>query len=515
MRNRASVAGSGKHHIDHTPMSIATDQYEDVTVKVMGFAELCAQAYPLKLDHYQRPYVWSRKKVRQLLADLDEFCDGKPGREYYLGTLLLHRDDAREANFVIDGQQRLSSLAVLFHALCGALPHGLDFHYRSQLSAANLRLAQQTVDQAKPSLRFDGAIFDHLRFTVITVAREDLAFTFFDTQNNRGVPLKATDLLKAYHLRAIDGAKGTDREQAGHLQRQCARRWEAVQVSGPRTNDKRQDFAPELFHKYLWRARNWCGQKRIEHEDHDGILATFQEHSLDVEEAGSLPLYPSHGNQFATRISLMNDDYRLDLKPVHVSASPASLPFSLRQPIHEGIGFFLYAQKYAALLDEIFHGPAADAGVSAFRHFHVCVVENNSHYLRELFNVAVLMYVDRFGYQDLLGFAWRTEMVLGGLRLEKQYIFKEAPLKYLRDAEHNLLDVIAAAYRPEEVRDFLERELDRREGYDAVRLQAVREAGNRGVRGHYLHALRSYFSQPHAATSDIGRFRRLIGLDSQ
>jgi len=493
-------------------MSIATEQHEDVTVKVMGFAELCTQTYRLKLDHYQRPYVWSRKKVRQLLADLDEFCDAEPGQEYYLGTLLLHRDDARAANFVIDGQQRLSSLAVLYHALRGALPHGLDFHYRSPLSVANLRLAQQTVDEAKPSLHFDGSIFDRLRFTVITVAREDLAFTFFDTQNNRGVPLKATDLLKAYHLRAIDGAQGTGREQVGHLQRQCARRWEAVQVSGPQKSDMRQDFAPELFHKYLWRARNWCGQKRIEREDHDGILATFQEHSLGVEEAGSLPLYPSHANQFATRIRLLNDDYRLDLKPVQVSASAASLPFSLRQPIHEGIGFFLYAQKYAALLDELLHGPATDASMGPFRHFYVRVVENNSHYLRELFNLAVLMYLDRFGYQDLLGFAWRTEMVLGGLRLAKQYIFKEAPLKYLRDAEHNLLDVIAAAYRPEEVSDFLERELGRSEGYDAVRLREILDAESRGVQGRYLFALRNYFSQLQDAPPGTGCLLQLLGL---
>lgn len=162
-------------------MSPLSEQRSDVTVEVMGFAELCEQMYALKLDHYQRPYVWGRKKVEQLLTDLADFNALGKQEEYYLGALLLHRDDAQQAYFVIDGQQRLSSLAVLFHAMKGTLPHGLDFHYRSPLSFENLLHAQRAVMEAKP-LQFDAEIFARLRFTVITVAREDLAFTFFDTQ---------------------------------------------------------------------------------------------------------------------------------------------------------------------------------------------------------------------------------------------------------------------------------------------------------------------------------------------
>lgn len=489
-------------------MNAPSEQCSDVAVEVMGFAELCAQDHALKLDHYQRPYVWGRKKVQQLLTDLGRFSAQAKEADYYLGTLLLHRDDAQQAYFVIDGQQRLSSLAVLFHALQGALPHGLEFHYRSPLSVENLRHAQQAVADAKP-LQFDASVFARLRFMVITVTREDLAFTFFDTQNNRGVPLKATDLLKAHHLRAING---DDSDQVERLQRRCAGSWEAVQVSGAQKEDKRRDFAPELFHQYLWRARNWCGQKHIEREDHDAILATFQDRSVPAEGIDSVPLYPGHGNQFASRLALhQREDYRLDPRPVHVSASAAALPFSLRQPIHEGIGFFLYAQKYAALLDEVLHSPVADQEVERFRDFYRRVVGSNSHYLRELFNLALLMYVDRFGWQRLLEFARRTELVLGGLRLAKQYIFKEAPLKYLREADHNLLDVIAGAYRPEEVMDFLKRELARSEGYGAERLAAIRKSEGQGVQGRYLKAVRDYYREAQEIPSDTGPWLGVLG----
>lgn len=465
---------------------MSTKRSADVDVAVMDFATLGRQSYCLRLDNYQRPYVWSRQKVQQLLGDLSAFSAQDRVQEYYLGTLLLHRDDLQATRFVIDGQQRLSSLAVLFHHFQAALPPGFDFSYRSPVSAENLRRAQEAVAEFAPG--FDVSIFSRLRFTVITVTREDLAFTFFDTQNSRGVPLAATDLLKAYHLRAIAGAE----EQVGQMQQSCARWWEAVQLAGPRDEDKRRDFAPSLFGQYLWRARDWRGQRRFEREDHDSVLAMFQERSVGTEAIDCVPLYPSHANQSAVRLCLeQGDAYRLEPDASGHTASPASLPFSLRQPIHKGAGFFLYAQKYAALLDELLYRPAPNQEIEQVQKLYADVVACNSHYLRELFKLALLCYADRFGNRRLLEFAQRTELLLAGLRFEKRSIYKEAPLKFLRDAEHNLLDVITMAYRPDEVMEFLQGELTRSPGYGNDYLGQV--VAGKGVQGRYLSAARAYF----------------------
>ena len=163
---------------------------------------------------------------------------------------------------------------------------------------------------------------------MITVEREDLAFTFFDTQNHRGVPLNATDLLKAYHLRAVSGTDKTDTEA---LQKICAQRWESVQAAGPqRQMNQRQDFAPVLFNHFLWRARNWRGSKCIEREDHDRLLETFQHKSISDQNSDEIPLYPGHRNQFASSLTLQGcDDYQLALSPVQVGWNSASLPFTL------------------------------------------------------------------------------------------------------------------------------------------------------------------------------------------
>ena len=491
----------------HTPEASASMQEQAVDVLVMDFADLCTKGAALQLDHYQRPYVWDSLKVNQLLDDLQAFQKSNKEQVYYLGTVLLHRHKEKQARFVIDGQQRLSTLAVLHHALHGSLPQGIAFHYRSPISARNLRDTRRLIAERDPA-KLDPSIFAQLRFTVITVEREDLAFTFFDTQNHRGVPLNATDLLKAYHLRAVSGTDKTDTEA---LQKICAERWESVQAVGPqRQVNQRQDFAPILFNHFLWRARNWRGSKCIEREDHDRLLETFQHKSISDQNSDEIPLYPGHRNQFASSLTLQGcDDYQLALSPVQVGWNSASLPFTLRQPIHKGVGFFLYAQKYAALLDELFYQDEGGCReeLKALRHFYQQVVSVNAYYLQELFKLALLMYVDRFGYQQLLTVAVGLELVLGGLRLEKSYIFQASPLKYLREAPYNLLDVISSAYLPQEVMDFLQSEIERSKGYKNV----AEITFGKGVQGCYLAALLDYFGKSSLPDAPSDLLRNLDG----
>jgi len=461
-----------------------------VDVKVKSFLKLQKLKYPLALDNYQRSYVWNDVKVRQLIDDLLAHQKlGKDAPHYYMGTLLLHFNEEETCFFVIDGQQRLTSLSVLYYVLYeGRLPENIKFSYRSPVSAENIQKAKALFEKYAQG-EILKRIFSKLEFTVITVEREDLAFTFFDTQNNRGVPLKATDLLKAFHLRAINSADNVKDEQ---LQELCAKRWEHVQVKGEKGKQNREnDFAPELFHYYLWRARNWKG-KRVERESHDDVIETFQGLSVRSDVVNEVRLYPGTRNAFAGSLALLsNDDYRLFPQALDVSRHAAKLPFSLRQPIHQGVGFFLYAQKYASLINMLLHDENPEDEVAAFRTFYFSVVSQLSHYLRELYKLAVLMYVDQFGWQQLLRFALHLDHVFGAIRFDKAYIFKEAPLKYLKESSLNLLDVIAGAYRPEEVVSFLKEDTWANSVYESNKIvKIVRE---KGVQGKYLDALLNYY----------------------
>lgn len=326
---------------------------------------------------------------------------------------------------------------------------------------------------------------------MIKVDREDLAFIFFDTQNNRGVSLKATDLLKAFHLRAIQSDNPVLDNQ---LQELCAKRWEHVQVQGELgTRNKANDFAPELFHRYLWRARQWKG-KSVDYETHDAVINTFQAQSVKVNHVADVPLYPGASNRFASSMSLMaNDDYRLVPQEIDISRHAARLPFSIRQPINQGVGFFLYAQKYVSLINMLLHDESPVLEVAKFREFYFSVISKLSLYLQELYRLAVLLYVDQFGWQQLWRFSLYLDHVLGAIRLDKIYIFKEAPLKFLKDPsqKQNLLDVIAGAYRPEEVIEYLKADELANAVYTNSKVAEVVRCV--GVKGRYLDALLTYY----------------------
>lgn len=442
---------------------IGQENLPDVHVRLARFDEVATASEPLVLDSYQRAYVWTEEKVTQLLQDFAEFSAAESpalSGQYYLGTLLLHQKaySGKVVHCVIDGQQRLTTLAILYWLLEETLPGCVQFEFRSSTSLANVQQARNTMKtwleqhpEARSSFR---NLFPRLCFTVITVTREDLAFTFFDTQNNRGVPLGSTDLLKAFHLRAI---QTDDFQLAEQLQSLCARKWEQVQQRGELVKkSRRYDFAPDLFHYYLWRGRNWRGSEVNELESRDEMLSHFGQKSR-VSSIGRVALYPAGANQWGKELELTaENDYRLMPAMQQFGQQAATLPFSLRQPISRGVGFFLYTEKYAEMLQQLLFTPGSDAEIKSTQKFYNRVVSTLSAYLQSLFRLALLTYFDRLGSQGLLRFALYLDHQLGALRLSKSDIRRETPLKFLREAKRNLLDVISYAYEGDEVIEFLQ-----------------------------------------------------------
>lgn len=439
---------------------------QDVEVRIASFAELADGNSPLALDSYQRAYVWDDKKINQLLSDFRHFMatieSASSGsmadqpQHYYMGALLIHHQLGVDGKrFVIDGQQRLTSLAVLYFLLNGEVPSHMQLSFRSSRSMVNIQRAKKIMQQQLQEQSLSVDIFERLRFTVISVQREDLAFTFFDTQNNRGVPLGGTDLLKAFHLRAISNGTPAEVEQ---LQSHCAKRWEKVQIQGEQgRSSKNNDFAPELFHYYLWRGRNWTGRHVLELESQDELLSHFGEQSI-ASQLGEVALYPAGSNQWGQKLRLTsNNEYQLQPTPQNIGNSAAYLPLALRQPISRGAGFFLYAEKYAALLNTLLHEPSENAEVVAVQAFYKQVVTTLSSYLQSLYRLAWLAYFDRLGGQGLLRFVLWLDHRLGAIRLGQEDIRRETPIKFLRDKKQNLLDVIAYAYRGEDVVSYLQR----------------------------------------------------------
>ena len=74
-----------------------------------------------RIPEYQRPYVWSRDEVNDLLDDLTFAHANKPEQEYFLGSFVFQSKKAHAAhgqecveNDLLDGQQRMTTLLMLF-----------------------------------------------------------------------------------------------------------------------------------------------------------------------------------------------------------------------------------------------------------------------------------------------------------------------------------------------------------------------------------------------------------------
>lgn len=462
-----------------------------VEVDVMSFSKLFEDApFPMAVDTYQRGFVWNDDKIRQLVDDLAAYQrEAAPKPPYYMGTILIHRNKDKQKHFIIDGQQRLTALCVLHQQLQGCLPPKCALTY-SLKSAQRIRGAAATFRNTHPCP--NAGIFSQIVFTVICVDRVDLAFTFFDTQNNRGVPLHATDLLKAYHLRAVDG---TSNERKEALQTLCARRWEGIQQGAPVMSHD-HEFAPSLFTKFLWRARYWTGG-RVTYGDHDALMDEFQKQTWKGDgDYSTIPLYRSRHNRLGTALTLTRDGHA-DIHTNRISLSPKAedLPFAIRQPIHKGIGFFLYADKYGALLRRLVVEATESNEVLRFREVYEKLTMANSVFLREVFLLASLVYADQFDDERLWEFSLWMDHALGAIRLDKQQVRYEAAQNFFKQDTLNLLDVIANGYLPEQVIAHLRNHHLRREIY--AKTEGI-ETG-KGVQGAYKAAVLTYYGKSNSS----------------
>jgi hypothetical protein len=75
--------------------------------------------YAFSIPPYQRPYAWERTQVEELLNDLTEAMQPHQQADgfYFLGSVVLVKGHGSPAAKVVDGQQRLTTLTILFSVL--------------------------------------------------------------------------------------------------------------------------------------------------------------------------------------------------------------------------------------------------------------------------------------------------------------------------------------------------------------------------------------------------------------
>lgn len=207
------------------------------------------------LEYYQREYAWERSQVEELLVDLTQrFTEQhEPGhtrksvsgyREYFLGPIITSDKDG--TSYVIDGQQRLTTITLLLIALLervedpgqqaslrqlvyseqyGERTLTLDVEEREGAFDALLAGKEFDVTDASLSVRniidrfgdinellaieepvlplFCEWLLGKVILVEIVAPESQMAYEIFETMNDRGLSLTPTDMLKGFLLSSI------------------------------------------------------------------------------------------------------------------------------------------------------------------------------------------------------------------------------------------------------------------------------------------------------------------------
>lgn len=444
--------------------------------------------YSIKIPDYQRPYVWNTEKVDTLINDLQYHIEQNKGQVYYMGSILFFCQNGGYE--IIDGQQRLTSLLILDkianngESILAKYPDKVQFFFNSPISKKNIVEVKNFVNDYKTDWLQNNwnTVVNDLSFSVIVTNRQDDAFSFFETQNNRGVKLGAADYLKSFHLREL-------REEEGK-QLAFAKQWD--------TNNTNQ-FLNYLFNQVIWRGRSWKGSN-VWYESQDDVLNEFQKKTHDPAIKNQVQIFPTVKNKIAHSIRYdENDGILLDTSPIALKSHAINYPFALRQPIEKGIGFFLYSERYAAMYHFLFHTVhTQNSELFKFNEFFkvIYIHSGMSEYLKSLYRLCMVLYYDKFESNEIDKFAKYLDYYIGAYRVELSSIYDKTAIRILRDKKQNLLDIISQAFIPEQVFDFIMENTNDTVFRDET-IPLVKENGQliNAVRSNYKRALLKYYNK--------------------
>ena len=252
-----------------------------ITGKAFSLDALFQGRTTYAIEYYQREYAWGPEEVRTLLSDLVEEFERTGGArrswrtvapEFFLGPF-VYADEDGDRRFLVDGQQRFTTLHLIFlhllrmapedarprtlHRLRNAVVAGydgertrfrLDIDERQKamdallsgqafevqlgdsLTVQNLwkrsgqvreELAERV--QSDQHDRFVDWLLDRVIMVGIEAVDRDSGFRIFESMNDRGARLTSIDLMKSFLLsranRDVEKLNGLWRDMIGEVTR--------------------------------------------------------------------------------------------------------------------------------------------------------------------------------------------------------------------------------------------------------------------------------------------------------
>ena len=264
-----------------------------------------------EIPDYQRPYAWTTDQCGELLEDLRTAASEDENSSYFLGSIVLIKDPTEAPAEVVDGQQRLTTLTILFcvlRELSEAEPHrneldtyvrargkplaGIEDRFRLNLRERDRDFFRENVQHIgrlesfvnghvhlpDSQLRIRenaGYLWDeivkaeqtecerlatflirHCYLVVASASDQESAYRIFSVMNDRGLNLSPTDILKA----AVIGGIAADRRSA------YTNEWEAIEE-----DLGREDFRDLFAHIRMIHVKSKA-RGNLTREFRDGVL---------------------------------------------------------------------------------------------------------------------------------------------------------------------------------------------------------------------------------------------------
>lgn len=373
----------------------------------------------LTIPEYQRPYCWQDKQLDGLLQDIESHTRRNAELPYYLGSLILHKEDGRLN--IIDGQQRITTLGLMGCLLDTEASSigGLVYEHpiSQQQIKHNLQWLRDHLDQLKKQIDFH-----KLQFTLVITQSEDDAYRFFETQNTGGVRLGGPDIIKAHHLRAIESRT---------LQPQFARQWEAMGQLDSTVSA-------------LLKGRFWQGVKPRDLPSHN------QKKMIRDSIVDELAQATGEGDDIAygrirRQVGLAGE----------ISQQADQQGYEVRQPLNAGINSIRYLAYFQGLHQRYWQQPDLPH-LPGYQQFVEWLQDlDGCGYLEKLYEACLLLYISQFGENQLELAAKKLFRVVYSRRVSNQKSVRENSIpSFIK--EQPVLDWIAASYTPAQCFAFLD-----------------------------------------------------------
>lgn len=387
----------------------------------------------LSIPEYQRPYVWKEKQINQLFDSIIEHKKSEIEERpmYYLGSILLHQDG--DTLKIIDGQQRITTSLLIKKITSPDFKSGIN--YSASKTIENIKynlsylksIAGKNVFEYREEDVLDYFDFSDINVTLIVTDTEDLAYTFFETQNTGGIRLDGSDILKAHHLRAINCPKTINYQ---------ARRWENYE------NTKVEYIVQLLTKVRFWDNRKW--RSFPYYRDEKGIKTSIiDEYTINTKNnSEDISYHYSAVKNDSGRLLQMHESHYKQLK----------------QPLANGNNTLDYINEYIHLHDLLF-GSTNDYRIpEPYYEFRDCVLHGNNGtlFLKELFEASLISYVSRFGFYRLYEASlWLYRMIYSIRVTNQRNVREDSVFKFVYS--YQFIDNIIEVFTVDELFLFLKK----------------------------------------------------------